>query len=136
MYTEKKNYDVQRTKSPSEFDQCIPPSTYATLFKSSLESDQFEKMIDLLQQHEKSLQNIYNVLEGLSQVKRIDMLVMFLGKKQQQGKTNNYVTRDLGVFTILYNLALQELFDLLKHSSDGVPKETLAKLAKIYNTRI
>lgn len=31
-------------------------------------------------------QDIFNVLEGLSGVKRLDMLVMFLSKKQEQGK--------------------------------------------------
>jgi hypothetical protein len=46
-------------------------------------------MIDLLHLKEKSPPTIYSVLQGLSQVKRIDMLVMFLGKKQQQGKSRS-----------------------------------------------
>lgn len=54
-----------------------------------MESDQFEKMIDMLESRyvkEKPAQDAFNVLEGLSQVKRIDMLIMFLSKKHQQGK--------------------------------------------------
>lgn len=35
---------------------------------------------------EKIPQDVFDVLEGLSQVKRVDMLIMFLGKKHQQGK--------------------------------------------------
>lgn len=60
-------------------------------------------MIDLLHLNENSHQNIYHILEGLSQVKRIDMLVMFLGKKQQQGMIHSELTRDkmyLQFFTI------------------------------------
>ncbi|KAI9276936.1 hypothetical protein BDA99DRAFT_532027 [Phascolomyces articulosus] len=74
-----------------QYFQAIPPSFYPTLFRSSLDSDQFEQMIDLLESHYTKYhteKEIYRVLEGLSQVRRIDMLVMFLGnnhKKVLQG---------------------------------------------------
>jgi hypothetical protein len=45
-------------------------------------------MIELVETRyvkEKLPQDIFNVLEGLSLVKRVDMLIMFLGKKHQQG---------------------------------------------------
>ncbi|KAI8336394.1 hypothetical protein EDC96DRAFT_524131 [Choanephora cucurbitarum] len=99
-----------------QYFQRIPPSSFANLFKSSLESDQFEKMIDLLETRylkEKSSQETLEVIQGLSQVKRLDMLIMFLDRKRQQ--------------------ALQGVFDVLKQHVD---QEKLSKLAKIYGTRI
>ncbi|KAI9033862.1 hypothetical protein CLU79DRAFT_725900 [Phycomyces nitens] len=96
--------------------QCIPPSLYATLFKSSLESDQFEKMIEILDTHyipNKTGKEIMDVLENLSKVKRIDMLVMFLDKKHTQ--------------------ALQRLFEKSKGSVDN---NILARLAKVYNVKL
>ncbi|CEP12726.1 hypothetical protein [Parasitella parasitica] len=82
----------------------IPPKEYASIFKSSLESDQFEKMIELVDTRyakEKSAQDIYNVLEGLSRVKRVDMLIMFIDTRHRQ--------------------ALQRLFDLLKTNLTEIP---------------
>ncbi|KAI8139949.1 hypothetical protein BJV82DRAFT_672047 [Fennellomyces sp. T-0311] len=71
-----------------EYFQMIPPAAYATLFRSSLESEQFEQMLDLLESHYtryKTDKEIYSVLVGLSQVRRIDMLVMFLGRRHTEG---------------------------------------------------
>lgn len=102
-----------------QYFQAIPPKEYATIFKSSLESDQFEKMIEMVDAKytkEKSAIDIYNVIERLSQVKRIDMLIMFLDKKHRQ--------------------VLQRLFDVLKSASEEVPKETLEKLSKVYGTKL
>ncbi|CAO3609230.1 unnamed protein product [Mucor hiemalis] len=101
-----------------QYFQCIPPTSFSSLFKSSLESDQFEKMVDLIESRytkEKTVEDIFKVLEGLSSVKRIDMLIMFLSKKHQQ--------------------AIQGLFNLVNSSSD-IPKDTLAKVAKVYGVRI
>ncbi|KAL0077072.1 hypothetical protein F4703DRAFT_1882038 [Phycomyces blakesleeanus] len=96
--------------------QCIPPSSYATLFKSSLESDQFEKMIEILDSHyipNKTGQEIVDVLSNLSKVKRIDMLVMFLDKKHIQ--------------------ALQRLFEKSKGSVDS---NLLTRLSKVYSVKL
>lgn len=71
-----------------QYFQAIPPKEYAIIFKPSLESDQFEKMIEMVDARytkDKSAIDIYNVIEGLSRVKRVDMLIMFLDKKHQQG---------------------------------------------------
>ncbi|OBZ82434.1 RNA polymerase II-associated protein 3 [Choanephora cucurbitarum] len=111
-----KTYKARGDDILYQYFQCIPPSSFANLFKSSLESDQFEKMIDLLETRylkEKSSQETLEVIQGLSQVKRLDMLIMFLDRKRQQ--------------------ALQGVFDVLKQHVD---QEKLSKLAKIYGTRI
>jgi hypothetical protein len=34
----------------------------------------------------KTAEDMFNVLENLSRVRRLDMLVMFLSKKQEEGK--------------------------------------------------
>ncbi|KAI8082578.1 uncharacterized protein B0P05DRAFT_537577 [Gilbertella persicaria] len=115
-----KTYKARGDDVLYQYFQTIQPSSYVTLFKSSLESDQFEKMIDLLETKytkEKSPQDIFYVLQGLSQVKRLDMLIMFLDKKSQQ--------------------ALQGLFELLKSNCDKtIVQEKLVKLSKVFNTRI
>ncbi|KAK4511239.1 uncharacterized protein ATC70_012453 [Mucor velutinosus] len=98
-----------------QYFQVIPPRDYPAIFKSSLESDQFEKMLDFVDARytkEKTPTDVYNVLWGLSRVPRIDMLIMFLDKKHQQ--------------------VIQRLFDLLKSWPDEIPQEVLAKLFKIY----
>lgn len=49
-------------------------------------------MIDILESKyvkEKTPEQVFSVLESLSQVKRIDMLIMFLSKKHQQGKARH-----------------------------------------------
>ncbi|KAI7883004.1 hypothetical protein K492DRAFT_185445 [Lichtheimia hyalospora FSU 10163] len=95
-----------------QYFQCIPTSSYETLFRSSLESDQFEQMIDLLETRytkDKSKTEICNVLQGLTKVRRIDMLVMFLDRKHQS--------------------ALEHLIKGLKGSVDD---NTLAKLSKMF----
>lgn len=54
-----------------------------------MESDQFEKMLELVESRyskENTPEKVFDIMEGLSQVKRIDMLIMFLSKKHQQGK--------------------------------------------------
>ncbi|KAI8997418.1 hypothetical protein BDB01DRAFT_771057 [Pilobolus umbonatus] len=94
----------------------ISPSIYATLFKSSLESDQLEKMIDMIHGrylHDESKEKIVEVLDGLSKVHRIDMLIMFLNKKQE--------------------LALQHIFDALVPS---IPKDRLSPLARIFKVKV
>ncbi|KAI7899609.1 uncharacterized protein BX663DRAFT_520696 [Cokeromyces recurvatus] len=115
-----KTYKVKGDDILYQYFQIIPPTSYASIFKSSLESDQFEKIIDLLETKyakEKEPDVIFNVLKGLSQVKRIDMLVMFLDKKHQQ--------------------ALQHLFNLLKDSKELKATENdFIKLSKFYNTRV
>lgn len=66
------------------------------MFKSSLESDYFEQMIHILATkyvEQKTPKDIYNVLDGLSRVKRLDMLLMFLSKQQEKGNMN---TKDMG----------------------------------------
>lgn len=45
-------------------------------------------MIEILDTRYTQPVDIFNVLEGLAQVKRIDMLVMFLSKKEQQGTSH------------------------------------------------
>ncbi|GAN10168.1 RNA polymerase II-associated protein 3-like isoform X2 [Mucor ambiguus] len=98
-----------------QYFQVIPPRDYPAIFKSSLESDQFEKMLDFVDARytkEKTPTEVYNVLWGLSRVQRIDMLIMFLDKKHQQ--------------------VIQRVFDLLKSRPDEIPHEVLAKLFKIY----
>ncbi|EIE79306.1 hypothetical protein RO3G_04011 [Rhizopus delemar RA 99-880] len=57
---------------------------------------------------------MFNVLENLSRVRRLDMLVMFLSKKQEE--------------------ELKSLFDKIK--SSNVPAEKLAQVAKIYKIHI
>ncbi|KAI8987594.1 hypothetical protein BDF20DRAFT_277394 [Mycotypha africana] len=92
----------------------IPPSSYANIFKSSLESEQFEKILELLETKyikEKTPEDIMDVLKGFSKVKRIDMLVMFLGKKHQQ--------------------VLRSLFGLLRNSQ-SLDSNVITKLAKVY----
>ncbi|KAI8391321.1 uncharacterized protein BYT42DRAFT_190123 [Radiomyces spectabilis] len=72
-----------------QYLQCIPPSSYSKTFGSSLESDQFEKILDILDRfytREKSASDIFEVLQGLSRVRRVDMLVMFLPPSQTKGK--------------------------------------------------
>ncbi|KAL9542172.1 hypothetical protein MBANPS3_008747 [Mucor bainieri] len=101
-----------------QYFQIIPPREYPAIFKSSLESDQFEKMLDFVDTRytkEKTPTDIYNVLWGLSRVQRIDMLIMFLDKKHQQ--------------------VIQRLFDLLKSRPDEIPQEVLAKLFRIYGIK-
>ncbi|KAI9317232.1 hypothetical protein BX666DRAFT_1943668 [Dichotomocladium elegans] len=98
-----------------QYFQSIPPSAYGSLFRSSLESDQFEQMVDLLESHytkEKSNQDIFNVLQGLTQVSRFDMLVMFMGSKQKK--------------------ALEQLFGRMKGSVD---ENAIKKLAKVYGIK-
>ncbi|ORZ02706.1 hypothetical protein BCR43DRAFT_20543 [Syncephalastrum racemosum] len=94
----------------------IPPKNYSSLFRSSLESDQFEEILGLLDTfyaERDSQEDILAVLQGLSQVRRIDMLVMFLGSRETQ--------------------ALQRIFRRLQECTDGVQ---LQKLAKIYAVKI
>ncbi|KAI7896485.1 uncharacterized protein EV154DRAFT_492453 [Mucor mucedo] len=98
-----------------QYLQCIPPSSYATLFKTSLESDQFEKMVDLMVAQNMPPKDAFDVLEGLSLVKRIDMLVMFLSKHHQQ--------------------AISGLFETIK-ANNSVPTDKLTKVAKVYGVRI
>ncbi|KAG0177103.1 hypothetical protein DFQ29_005239 [Apophysomyces sp. BC1021] len=89
-----------------QYLQCIPPSSYAALFKSSLESDQFEKMIEIIDTHycrDKTEKEIYDVLEGLSRVRRMDMLVMFLSHA---------------------------------HGKGSIDQDRLAKVAKIYRVKV
>ncbi|KAG1474451.1 hypothetical protein G6F56_000354 [Rhizopus delemar] len=100
-----------------QYFQNIPPSSFSQLFKSSLESKYFEDMIQILstQYAQKNTpQDIFNVLEGLSGVKRLDMLVMFLSKKQEQD--------------------LKALFEKAKLSN--VATDKLANIAKKYTIRI
>ncbi|KAF7720933.1 hypothetical protein EC973_005757 [Apophysomyces ossiformis] len=99
-----------------QYFQCIPPSSYASLFKSSLESDQFEKMIEIIDKYyfkEKTEKEIYDVLEGLSRVRRMDMLVMFLSRDHLK--------------------VLQNIFDTLKGSVDH---DRLAAVAKVYRIKV
>ncbi|KAI8079809.1 uncharacterized protein BX664DRAFT_341510 [Halteromyces radiatus] len=96
-----------------QYLQCIPPSSYATLFKSSLEPDQFEKMIDIIDQYyikNKTDKEILDVIQGLGQVPRLDMLVMFLGKQHKK--------------------ALQHIFTKL---TAEVPRATLIPLANKFS---
>ncbi|KAI7851023.1 hypothetical protein BDC45DRAFT_572395 [Circinella umbellata] len=98
-----------------QYFQSIPTSSYPTLFRSSLDSDQFEQMLDLLESHYVKYQTekeIYNVLEALGQVRRIDMLIMFLGNNHKQ--------------------VLQRLFTRMK---DKVDQNSLLKIAKIYDIK-
>ncbi|KAI9487597.1 MAG: hypothetical protein EXX96DRAFT_647232 [Benjaminiella poitrasii] len=115
-----KTYKVKGDDVLYQYFQIIPPTLYASIFKSSLESDQFEKMIDLLQTKytkEKNPNDILSVLRGLSQVKRIDMLIMFLDKKRQE--------------------ALQNLFNILKDATGlKVTRDDLIKLSKFYDVRV
>ncbi|KAG1140648.1 hypothetical protein G6F37_006414 [Rhizopus arrhizus] len=100
-----------------QYFQSIPPSSFSSLFKSSLESKYFEDMIHILAtkySENKTAEDIFNVLENLSRVRRLDMLVMFLSKKQEE--------------------ELKSLFDKIK--SSNVPAEKLAQVAKIYKIRI
>ncbi|CAO3701971.1 unnamed protein product [Rhizopus stolonifer] len=100
-----------------QYFQNIPPSSFSQLFKSSLESKYFEDMIQILsiQYAQKNTpQDIFNVLEGLSGVKRLDMLVMFLSKKQEQD--------------------LKALFEKAKLSN--VAADKLTNVAKKYTIRI
>ncbi|ORE05450.1 hypothetical protein BCV72DRAFT_263315 [Rhizopus microsporus var. microsporus] len=100
-----------------QYFQNIPPASFATLFKSSLESDYFEQMIHILATkyvEQKTLKDIYDVLDGLSRVKRLDMLLMFLSKQQEK--------------------ELESLFTLIK-SSDVVPKDKVDRLSMFYKIR-
>ncbi|CAO3650140.1 unnamed protein product [Mucor fragilis] len=84
-----KTYKGRGDDTLYQYFQVIPPRDYSAIFKSSLESDQFEKMLDFVDTRytkEKTPKDIYNVLWGLSRVQRIDMLIMFLDKKHQQGR--------------------------------------------------
>ncbi|CAO3592250.1 unnamed protein product [Absidia cylindrospora] len=77
-----------------QYLQCIPPSSYATIFKSSLEPDQFEKIIDIVDRYymkDKPSDEVLQILQGLGQVKRLDMLVMFLEKKYKQALDRIFV---------------------------------------------
>ncbi|KAG1465825.1 hypothetical protein G6F46_003427 [Rhizopus delemar] len=97
-----------------QYFQSIPPSSFSSLFKSSLESKYFEDMIHILATKYKTAEDMFNVLENLSRVRRLDMLVMFLSKKQEE--------------------ELKSLFDKIK--SSNVPAEKLAQVAKIYKIHI
>ncbi|CAO3609831.1 unnamed protein product [Cunninghamella blakesleeana] len=101
-----------------QYLQCIPPTSFATLFKSSLEPDQFEKIIEII--HEYYLKNnrsedVLQMMDGLSHIGRLDMLVMFLGKK--------------------HKTAIQDIFIYLKNdnTSDRTTISTLAKKFSLSN---
>ncbi|KAL1927490.1 hypothetical protein VTP01DRAFT_3727 [Rhizomucor pusillus] len=107
-----KTYKHRGPETLFQYFKSIPPSSYASLFRSSLESDQFEEMLDILNMYYTSNEDIYAVLQGLAQVRRIDMLIMFLGAK--------------------HNRVLCDLFTKLKGS---VPDADLGKLAKVYDIK-
>ncbi|KAI9289376.1 hypothetical protein BC943DRAFT_314212 [Umbelopsis sp. AD052] len=68
-----------------QYMKSIDPKRYGDLFKAFLESEHLDQMIEILDQCYDSGQAIKEVLEGLLKVKRIDMLIMFLERKQQEG---------------------------------------------------
>ncbi|KAI8583204.1 hypothetical protein K450DRAFT_224703 [Umbelopsis ramanniana AG] len=68
-----------------QYMKSIDPKRYGELFKAFLESEHLDQMIEILDQCYDSGQAIKDVLEGLLKVKRIDMLIMFLERKQQEG---------------------------------------------------
>ncbi|SAL95053.1 hypothetical protein [Absidia glauca] len=99
-----------------QYLQCIPPTSYAALFKSSLEPDQFEKMIDIIHRYyirEKPDDEVLQILQGLGSIGRLDMLVMFLDKKSKQ--------------------ALESIFSKL---STQIPKPTLLPLASRFSVKL
>ncbi|GAB5587364.1 hypothetical protein Unana1_02264 [Umbelopsis nana] len=67
-----------------EYMKSINPNRYDDLFKAFLESEHLDQMIEILDQCYESGQAIKDVLEGLLRVKRIDMLIMFLERKQRE----------------------------------------------------
>ncbi|CAO3625482.1 unnamed protein product [Cunninghamella echinulata] len=98
-----------------QYLKCIPPASYPTLFKSSLEPDQFEKIIEII--HEYYLKNnesndILQMMTGLSKIGRLDMLVMFLGKK--------------------HKTAIQDIFLHMKSNSTS-DRTTISTLAKRFS---
>ncbi|KAI9300982.1 hypothetical protein BJ944DRAFT_272160 [Cunninghamella echinulata] len=98
-----------------QYLKCIPPASYPTLFKSSLEPDQFEKIIEII--HGYYLKNnesndILQTMTGLSKIGRLDMLVMFLGKK--------------------HKTAIQDIFLHMK-SDSTLDRTTLSTLAKRFS---
>ena len=101
-------------------------------------------MIDLLEakySKEKSPQEIFEVMQGLSQVKRLDMLIMFLDKKRQRGKVNCkfflYKLSNRSLFFFKHVIVLQSLFNLMKHHcGESITQEKLSKLAKVYDIHI
>ncbi|KAH8547883.1 hypothetical protein BGW37DRAFT_509078 [Umbelopsis sp. PMI_123] len=68
-----------------QYMKSIDPKKYGELFKAFLESEHLDQMIEILDQFYESGQDIKDVLEGLLKVKRIDMLIMFLERKQREG---------------------------------------------------
>ncbi|KAG2186118.1 hypothetical protein INT43_002556 [Umbelopsis isabellina] len=68
-----------------QYMKAIKPERYQELFKAFLESEHLDQMIEILDQCYESGQDIKRVLEGLLRVKRIDMLIMFLERKQVEG---------------------------------------------------
>ncbi|KAI9281471.1 hypothetical protein BY458DRAFT_498688 [Sporodiniella umbellata] len=100
-----------------QYFQNIPPTSFSRLFKSSLESKYFEDILDILSTQytaNNTTEDIFHVLEGLSTVRRLDMLVMFLTKKQAKD--------------------LQFLFEKVKLSS--VDPDRLQNVAKKYTISI
>ncbi|CAM0135120.1 Palmitoyl-protein thioesterase 1 [Umbelopsis sp. WA50703] len=78
--------------------KAINPERYQELFKAFLESEHLDQMIEILDQCYESGQDIKRVLEGLLRVKRIDMLIMFLERKQIEGlkRVFRHMEEDLG----------------------------------------
>ncbi|KAJ2963028.1 hypothetical protein NQZ79_g2012 [Umbelopsis isabellina] len=81
-----------------QYMKAIKPERYQELFKAFLESEHLDQMIEILDQCYESGQEIKRVLEGLLRVKRIDMLIMFLERKQVEGlkRVFRHMEEDLG----------------------------------------
>ncbi|KAI8067584.1 hypothetical protein BC940DRAFT_347103 [Gongronella butleri] len=99
-----------------DYLQCIPPTSFANIFKSSLEPDQFEKMLEVISTFyckEKSDAEILQVMEGLSKVPRLDMLIMFLDSRHKQ-----------------------YLFTILNKIKDTTPSYQLAPLCQLFSVKL
>ncbi|KAL1924519.1 uncharacterized protein VTP21DRAFT_4173 [Calcarisporiella thermophila] len=95
-----------------QYLKCIPPSSFGNLFRSSFESEYLTKFIEVLKNYyipNDSATEIYNVLKGLSQVQRFEMVTMFLSSSEKQ--------------------ALLQIFDHIQ-SGEEVSAEDLEKLKK------
>jgi len=71
--------------------QVIPPSSFASIFKSSMSSDIFEMILVTLEKFyapEERNEEIVEILRGISKVGRFSTLVMFLSRADKQSILN------------------------------------------------
>ncbi|ORX89872.1 hypothetical protein K493DRAFT_410187 [Basidiobolus meristosporus CBS 931.73] len=99
--------------------KCIAPANYSAIFKSSLESSYMTKIIELLKTYyikSEPPSLIVEVLKNLSQVKRFDMIMMFMSSADKK--------------------TLEEVFRFLAEPAHAITPEDLRPLIKAYKVNV